>query len=278
MKELLIVSLSLLALCFLIGGVHRWLLRRVTIYEYERGLRYIRGRFDRVLEPGVYWYAPLGTRIDTVDTRPRYASINGQEILTADGVSLKLSLAARYEPVELNVAINQDQDYQATLYLELQLALREIVGSATADHVLEAREELASQLLEKSVDKASALGLKLHEVNIKDIMFPGPLKQTFAQVAQARKEGQAALERARGETAALRNLANAARLMESNPALMQLRLLHSMAGSDGNTLVLGLPPESFKLASNGNGNGAKKAGTTAATTSKAKKKSAKKKK
>ena len=77
-------------------------------------------------------------------------------------------------------------------------------------------------------------------VNLKDIMFPGELKKIFAQVVRAQKEGQAALERARGETAALRNLANAAKPVESNPALMQFRLLESLGETSGNTVVLGM--------------------------------------
>jgi len=71
-------------------------------------------------------------------------------------------------------------------------------------------------------------------------MFPGDLKRVFAQVVQARKEGQAALEKARGETAALRNLANAARLVDGNPALLQLRLLQQLGSATGNTIVLAL--------------------------------------
>jgi hypothetical protein len=72
-------------------------------------------------------------------------------------------------------------------------------------------------------------------------MFPGEMKKAFAQVVKAQKEGQAALERARGETAALRNLANAARMMDDNPNLLQLRALQSLADSGGNTLVFGVP-------------------------------------
>lgn len=71
-------------------------------------------------------------------------------------------------------------------------------------------------------------------------MFPGELRRTFAQVVAARKEGLAALERARGETASLRNLANAARMMSANPTLLQLRLLQELGRSAGNTIVLGL--------------------------------------
>lgn len=83
-------------------------------------------------------------------------------------------------------------------------------------------------------------------------MFPGNLKQMFAQVVKARKEGQAALEKARGETAALRNLANAAKMIESHPNLLNLRLLQSVGESSGNTLVLGMPSQAttFPIKSN----------------------------
>ena len=78
-------------------------------------------------------------------------------------------------------------------------------------------------------------------------MFPGEMKKTFAQVVKAQKDGQAALERARGETAALRGLANAARMMDDNPNLLQLRALQAFADSGGNTLVLGLPNGSIPV-------------------------------
>jgi regulator of protease activity HflC (stomatin/prohibitin superfamily) len=82
-------------------------------------------------------------------------------------------------------------------------------------------------------------------------MFPGEMKKAFAQVVKAQKDGQAALEKARGETAALRSLANAARMMDDNPYLLQLRALQAFADSGGNTLVLGMPNGSIPLAKGG---------------------------
>jgi regulator of protease activity HflC (stomatin/prohibitin superfamily) len=79
-------------------------------------------------------------------------------------------------------------------------------------------------------------GLELISISIKDIMFPGSLKDAFSQTARAKQEAQARLERARGETAALRNLANAARMFENNPNLFQLRLLQAV--SDSGKIVL----------------------------------------
>ncbi len=106
---------------------------------------------------------------------------------------------------------------------------------------------MSRKLAELTEAKARALGLRLISVGLKDIMFPGKLKEVFAQVVSARKEGLAALEKARGETAALRNLANAAKMIESNPGLMQLRMLQTLGGSSGNTLVLGLPPQTAAI-------------------------------
>lgn len=103
------------------------------------------------------------------------------------------------------------------------------------------RSAIGPKLMEMTTAKASDYGVKLKLADVKDIMFPGEMKKAFAQVVKAQKEGQAAMERARGETAALRSLANAARMMDDNPNLLQLRALQSIADSSGNTLVFGLP-------------------------------------
>jgi len=221
--------------------------RRVTVYEFERGLKYMQGRFHAVLPPGQYWYLPWFTAVRRVDVRPRFVPIAGQEVLSSDGVTLKVSLAANFEVADPETAINKVQDFQETLYTELQLALRQIIGSVDIDSLLAARDDISKRLMEMTEARARELGLRLIAVSIKDIMFPGKLKEMFAQVVSARKEGLAALEKARGETAALRNLANAAKMIESNPSLMQLRVLQAVGASSGNTLILGLPPQSTAI-------------------------------
>lgn len=235
----------------------RLLVVRRTVFEFERGLLYRGGRFRRVLEPGLYWYSPLFTTIRSVDVRARFATVSGQEVLSSDSIALKVSLAAEYRVAEPARAVNEVLDFEQALYLELQLALRTVMGSATADEILERRDELNKLLLTAVVDKATALGLELRSVSIKDIMFPGELKKIFAQVVKAKKEGLAALERARGETAALRHLANAARVLDDNPALLHLRTLQTLGEGSGHTIVLGSAGAPFSVgraAANGNGN------------------------
>ena len=102
---------------------------------------------------------------------------------------------------------------------------------------------LGPQLLARVQPEAARIGINVLAVETKDLTFPADLKRAFAEVLKARQEGLAALERARGESAALRNLANAARVLDGNPALMNLRLLQSLVSAQnaGNTLVVGVP-------------------------------------
>jgi regulator of protease activity HflC (stomatin/prohibitin superfamily) len=216
-------------------------LKRIIVYEHQKALRYRKGHYAGTLGPGQYWTISSSSSIVPVDVRTEFITIQGQDVLSADGVTLKVSLAAEFEVADPNVAINKIANFRTSLYLSLQMSLREIVSSQKIDAVLENRAGISAKLMELTSKKASELGLRLISADVKDIMFPGEMKKAFAQVVKAQKEGQAALERARGETAALRSLANAARTMDDNPNLLQLRALQALADSSGNTLVLGLP-------------------------------------
>ena len=221
--------------------------KHVIVYEYQKGLKYSKGRYSGTLDPGQYWIISTFASIVPVDVRPEFITIQGQDVLSADGVTLKVSLAAEFQVADPNVAINKNANFRTSLYLALQMSLREIVGAEKIDATLENRASISAKLMELTSKKASELGLKLISADVKDIMFPGEMKKAFAQVVKAQKEGQAALERARGETAALRNLANAARTMDDNPNLLQLRALQALADSPGNTLVMGLPSGAIPL-------------------------------
>jgi regulator of protease activity HflC (stomatin/prohibitin superfamily) len=216
------------------------LLRQTTVFEYEHGLRYTSGRFQGVIGPGSYWFAPHRTRIVRVDVRPRLVTVPGQEVISSDGVGLKLTLAAQYQVVDAAKAVHSIAAYQEAAYMHLQLALRQAVGSRTADELVSHRNDLGTELHAAAAPKLAELGLELNAAEIKDVMFPGDLKRVFTQVVRARQEGLAALEKARGEAAALRSLANAASLVEDRPAIMTLRLLQVLERDGGNSVVLNL--------------------------------------
>ncbi len=235
-------SLVIIALVLMIVVIAAATIGRCVIFEYQQGLLYRRGKFVAILKPGDHLYFRPFYTVMKVDVRIINVTIPGQEVLSSDNVGLKISLAAGYRIEDPYLAINKVLNHQEALYLLLQLNLREILGSLAVDDILVKREEIGKQLYEKSVKQAGEIGIELLFANIKDIMFPGELKNIFAQVVSARNEGLAALERARGETAALRNLANAASIFDNNPNLLQLRLLQVLEKSSGNTIVM-LPSE-----------------------------------
>jgi len=243
-------GLLFFVILLLILGVFakRFPFKRITVFEHQKALRYSRGRYVGTLNPGQYGFFPMFTSITPIDVRPEFITIPGQDVLSADGVSLKISLAAEFEIAEPHTAVNKTANFRTALYLSLQMALREIVGKEKIDALMENRSGIPAKLMELTSAKASTYGLKLISADVKDIMVPGEMKKAFAQVVKAQKEGQAALERARGETAALRSLANAARMMDDNPNLLQLRALQALAESSGNMLVFGLPNSPIALA------------------------------
>ncbi len=213
----------------------------VTVFEYERGLRFVRGRLTEEVAPGLYRYLGAYTTIRKFDLRTTHSAVNSQEVVSKDGVAVKVSLSASYRIVNLRTAVLNVGDYTTALYTELQQSLRAVVSSAEVEDPFAKRAEMGPQILTLTQPFAERIGLTLESVAIKDLTLPGDLKKIFAQVVRARQEGLAALERARGETAALRNLANAAQMVQRSPQLLQLRLLQVAGQQAGTTLVVGMP-------------------------------------
>ena len=214
-----------------------------TVAEGFAGLLYRDGKFVERLGVGrhVRWGRRFG--LNTVDLRRTQLAIAGQEVLTADNVGLKLTLSVTYQLADPVLAAHGTQSWFADLYHFAQLALRAEVAAVPVEALLGTRLNLGPRLLARVQPDAAKLGITVHAAEVKDLMFPAELKRAFADVLKAKQEGQAALERARGESAALRNLANAARLLDGNPALQNLRLLQTLTGAQaaGSTLVLGVP-------------------------------------
>ena len=230
----------------LLAGLIAWTLVRmqlgtVTIHEYERGLKFVRGAVRDELTTGRHWHLRHRTSIRTFDLRPTQLAINGQEVLSKDGVAVKVSLSATYRVASPRTAVMAATDYTAALYTELQQALRAAVSSSEVEALLANRSDLGPGILEHGRPVAEGLGLVLEQVAVRDLTLPGELKKLFTQVVKARQEGLATLERARGETAALRSLANAAGMVETHPRLLELRALQVASQVPGTTLVLGVP-------------------------------------
>lgn len=228
-----LLVIAAFALVTRIGGL------RVVVRDFEQGLLYRSGRFARTLGPGGHWLPPFQTA-KVVDVRERVETVPNQEVLTKDRVAIKVSVLLRYRIADAALAEHRVTSFAQALYAEAQMALRDRVGGVDLDELMASRPQLGEQMAAALAPKAAALGLALESVGLKDLTFPPHLRQAFHQVVEAKQSALAALERARGESASLRHLANAARMLENNPALVTLKALH-VTGGGPHTFVLGVP-------------------------------------
>jgi regulator of protease activity HflC (stomatin/prohibitin superfamily) len=191
------------------------------------GLYFLNGVFQEALPSGRYafWKGEGRVEVRRVDLREQVLDVSGQEIMTADKVTLRLNavLAFRVEDAERYIVTAADSTQVA--YREVQLALRAIVGTRTLDALLNEKDAVAAELASLVKPRLTALGLALVALGIRDVILPGEMKDLLNKVTEAKKAAEATLITRREEVAAIRSQLNAARLIESNPTLMRLREL-----------------------------------------------------
>jgi regulator of protease activity HflC (stomatin/prohibitin superfamily) len=214
----------------------------VIVQAWERLVRYRDGRLEAVLEPGRHRYSLLryrrGRRWETrVDMRPRLWAVPGQELLTADSLPVRVSVHVEVSVVDPVRFVEAAGEPQAVLYAAVQLALRAAVAARSLEQLLAERQELNAELAAAVAPVAERLGVAAGQVVVRDVMLPAELRRAAAEVVLARQRGLAELERARAEAAALRSLANTARLLADHPELLQLRTVQA-AERSGSTVVL----------------------------------------
>jgi regulator of protease activity HflC (stomatin/prohibitin superfamily) len=213
---------------------------RALVQEFERAVMHRSGAPGVVLGPGRHRYRRFRTALVLVDLRPSLLKVAGQEVLTADGVGVRASVVVRYsvtDPLRWVLAGDTQTGGAQWLYLAAQLAVRDFVSGRSAEELLGARSTAGEALLLPVRETAERVGAAVDSADLRDLSFPGDLRRTFARVAVARQEAAASLEQARGETATLRSLANAARVLEGNQALRDLRSLLAVERTGG-TVVL----------------------------------------
>ncbi len=227
-------------LIWLAASILRKRMQSVTVFEHQAGLRYTNGKLVETLGPGRYSLFWPNTSITVEDMREQLLVVGGQEMLTADYLATKVSLAVRHRTADARQKALSAQSAEELLYNDLQVALRQAVAARTLEVLLAERGTLAQDILTVVRAKATTRGVDVLGVDVRDLMLSGETKRAYTDIFRAKKDGEAALERARGETAALRNLANGARLLQGNPALFNLRLLQTLTTSaaKGATVVL----------------------------------------
>jgi regulator of protease activity HflC (stomatin/prohibitin superfamily) len=220
------------------------LLEAVTVEAGHAGLFFKDGRHEATLGPGAhaFWKGVAKARILDVDLREQVVDVAGQEIMTADKVTLRLNAVVTYKVADPVKAVTTVEDHRQALYREAQLALRAVLGTRELDALLGDKDAVARELDGIVRARVAGFGLEVVALGIRDVILPGEMKDLMNKVTEARKAAEAALITRREETAAMRSQANTAKILESSPTLMRLReleVLEKVSEKANLTVVLG---------------------------------------
>lgn len=216
------------------------------INEYERGILFSFGKYTKVLEPGWTIVLPIIQSYRKVDIRTKAVDVPEQDAITKDNVSIRINAVIYYKVFDAGKAICEVENFYYAVGQLAQTTMRNIVGSVTLDELLSERDKISSEIC-AIIDKASdPWGIKVENVELKDVALPEEMKRVIAKVAEAEREKMAVITKAAGEVEAAENLAKAATMMGSTPGALHLRTLstlNDLSSDQSNTVIFAIPIE-----------------------------------
>lgn len=199
--------------------------RATLVRPWERAVILVDGQIAEVLDSGNYGLSEYNRELDVIvlDTREQELQVAGQELITRDKATLRLSVVLKHRIVEPLAAVRATVSLRDALYAEVQLAARTALAGVTVDELLEQRVEISQSMVTAVAQRAKDWGAEVLRLDIKDVVLPGEMKALLNQVIEAEKRAAAQNILRREEVAATRSLANTARLLENNPVLLRLK-------------------------------------------------------
>ena len=216
------------------------------VNEYERGIKFTQGKFSEVMQPGWRFIVPIFQSYKKIDIRTKVIDVPEQEVITKDNVSIRINAVIYYNIFDAGKALLGVENFHYAVSQLAQTTMRNIVGSVTLDELLVGREKISSEIC-LIVDKATdAWGIKVQNVELKDVTLPGEMQRVIAKVAEAEREKQAVITKAAGELEASKNLAEAAEKLSNSPGALHLRTLstlNDLSSDQSNTIIFAIPIE-----------------------------------
>ncbi len=215
--------------------------------EYERGVIFRLGRLKALRGPGMYWVMPIIEQKSQVDIRTKTISIEAQETITADGVTIKVNAVLYYRLIDPSKAINKVENYNLAVYQTALTTLRNVVGQNILDDVLQNRDKINLKVQEIVDEVTEPWGVVIERVEMKDVEIPGSMQRAMAKEAEAFREKRARIIKAEAEQEASIKLSEASKLIVDNPVALELRRLQMLTeiGAENNTTTLIMLPSDF---------------------------------
>ncbi|MFA6797163.1 MAG: slipin family protein [Candidatus Paceibacterota bacterium] len=234
-------------LLFFVGFV--LLISIKQINQYERGVRFTTGKFSGIMQPGWRLVLPIFQNYQKVDVRTKAVDVPDQNAITRDNVSVKVNAVIYYKVSDADKAIVEVEDFRYAISQYAQTTMRNIVGEVTLDELLSSRDKIADRIREIVDKETDAWGLKVQNVELKDVSLPAEMERTIGKQAEAEREKRAVIINSEGELAASENISKAAEMLAKTPGALHLRTLQSindMSSDQSNTVVYMVPIEALK--------------------------------
>jgi len=219
------------------------------INQYERGVKFTVGRFSGIMNPGWRLVLPIFQSYQKVDVRTKAVDVPDQNAITKDNVSVRVNAVIYYKVSDADKAVIEVEDFRYAISQYAQTTMRNIVGEVTLDELLSSRDKIADRIREIVDKETDAWGLKVQNVELKDVSLPAELERTIGKQAEAEREKRAVIINSQGELAASENIAKAAEMLAKTPGALHLRTLQSindMSSDQSNTVVYMVPVEALK--------------------------------
>ncbi len=231
------VIIVILLILFLLSGLR-------VVNQYERGVIFVLGRLIGARGPGVFWVPPFISTMRKIDLRIVTIELPPQEGVTRDNVTVRVSAVVYFYVVNPNDAVNNVLDYYRATVQIAQTTLRNVMGQSELDQLLAGREQV-NRAVQAIIDEhTERWGIKVTAVEVKDVELPQTMQRAMAKQAEAEREKRAKVLLAQGEFQAAQTLADAAHLISTEPAALQLRYLQTLteiAVEKNSTIVFPLP-------------------------------------
>jgi regulator of protease activity HflC (stomatin/prohibitin superfamily) len=226
-----------IVLAFFLAGVR-------VLQEYERGVVFRLGRFAGVKPAGFRWIVPMVDRLVKISLREIVMDVPAQEVITRDNVSVKVNAVLYFRVLHPEKAVIQVENYLYGTSQLSQTTLRSVCGQAELDELLAERESINRRLQEIIDTQTEPWGVKVRAVEVKQIDLPPDMQRAMAKQAEAEREKRSKIIHAEGEAMAAQRLLEAARILATEPAAIQLRYLQTLseiATEKNSTLVFPIP-------------------------------------
>lgn len=216
------------------------------INEYERGILFTCGKFKKILKPGWNIVLPIVNSISKVDIRTKAVDVPEQDAITKDNVSIRINAVIYYKVFDAAKAIIAVERFQYAVSQLAQTTMRNVVGAISLDELLVERDKISEEICNIIDEATDPWGIKVENVELKDVKLPEEMQRVIAKVAEAEREKQAVITKSIGEKEAAENLAEAANVMASSPGALHLRTLatiNDISSDQSNTIIFAIPIE-----------------------------------